>query len=112
MENGRGRMENEHRLLHLPSSILPPRFPPPMTRRIALAILLTVWAILIAGCVTAYFSMRAVLIEQLDESIVAKARALPELRPAGTGDNREPEHPASAVAPPADKSRHAAIPAP
>jgi heavy metal sensor kinase len=83
-----------------------------MTRRIALAILLTVWAILIAGCVTAYFSMRAVLIEQLDESIVAKARALPELRPAGTGDNREPEPPAAAVSPHSDRARHSAIPAP
>lgn len=83
-----------------------------MTRRIALAILLTVWAILIAGCVTAYFSMRVVLVEQLDQSIVAKARALPELRPPGTGDNREAEPPASAALPRSAKSSHAAIPAP
>jgi len=40
-----------------------------MTRRIALAILMTVWAILIAGCATAYLSMRTVLIDQLDESL-------------------------------------------
>jgi signal transduction histidine kinase len=50
-----------------------------MTRRIALAILLTVWAILIAGCATAYFTMRWVLIDQLDRSLVAKASSLPEL---------------------------------
>src|SRR5438874_7302904 len=50
-----------------------------MTRRIALAILLTVWAILIAGCATAYVTMRWVLIDQLDRSLVAKASSLPEL---------------------------------
>jgi signal transduction histidine kinase len=50
-----------------------------MTRRIALAILLTVWAILIAGCATAYLTMRWVLIDQLDRSLVAKASSLPEL---------------------------------
>src|SRR5258706_12310719 len=50
-----------------------------MTRRISLAILLTVWAILIAGCATAYLTMRWVLIDQLDRSMVAKASALPEL---------------------------------
>ena len=50
-----------------------------MTRRIALAILLTVWAILIAGCTTAYFAMRWVLIAQLDESIKMRAASVPEL---------------------------------
>src|SRR3954453_5705008 len=50
-----------------------------MTRRIALAILLTVWAILIAGCATAYLTMRSVLIDQLDQSLKAKAQSLPEL---------------------------------
>src|SRR5258706_12690101 len=59
-----------------------------MTRRISLAILLTVWAILIAGCVTAYLTMRWVLIDQLDRSMVAKASALPELaRFAGTASD-------------------------
>src|SRR4051812_43007138 len=51
-----------------------------MTRRIALAILLTVWAILVAGCTTAYFTMRWVLIDQLDRSLIKKAAAIPELR--------------------------------
>src|SRR2546425_1553838 len=50
-----------------------------MTRRIALAILLTVWVILIAGCTTAYFAMRWVLIAQLDESIKMRAASVPEL---------------------------------
>jgi two-component system heavy metal sensor histidine kinase CusS len=54
-----------------------------MTRRIALAILITVWAILIAGCATAYLSMRRLLVDQLDISLKARAEALPELRPAG-----------------------------
>jgi heavy metal sensor kinase len=57
-----------------------------MTRRIALAILLTVWAILVAGCATAYLTMRSVLIDQLDRSLKAKASSLPELtRFAGAG---------------------------
>lgn len=51
-----------------------------MTRRIALAILLTVWAILIGGCVTAYLVVRYALIEQLDESLMARASTLPELK--------------------------------
>jgi heavy metal sensor kinase len=51
-----------------------------MTRRIALAILLTVWAILIAGCATAYLTMRWMLIDQLDQSLQVKASTLPQLR--------------------------------
>jgi signal transduction histidine kinase len=50
-----------------------------MTRRIALAILLTVWAVLVAGCVVAYATVRWALIQQLDQSLVNKASALPEL---------------------------------
>ena len=50
-----------------------------MTRRIALAILLTVWVIVIAGCTTAYFAMRWVLIAQLDESIKMRAASVAEL---------------------------------
>lgn len=50
-----------------------------MTRRIALAILLTVWAVLVAGCVVAYVTVRWALIDQLDRSLVNKASALPEL---------------------------------
>lgn len=54
-----------------------------MTRRIALAILLTVWGIVIAGCVTAYLTVRWALVEQLDQAMVAGASAIPELaRPA------------------------------
>ena len=56
-----------------------------MTRRIAFAILLTVWTILIAGCLTAYLSIRWVLIDQLDHSVSKKASSLPELRPAAGG---------------------------
>jgi heavy metal sensor kinase len=50
-----------------------------MTRRIALAILLTVWAVLVAGCVVAYATVRWALTEQLDQSLVNKASTLPEL---------------------------------
>jgi signal transduction histidine kinase len=61
-----------------------------MTRRIALAILVTVWAILIAGCATAYLTIRWVLIDQLDRSLETRASALPELtRLAGSGNEEE-----------------------
>jgi two-component system heavy metal sensor histidine kinase CusS len=56
-----------------------------MTRRIALAILLTVWAILVVGGVAAYAAVRWALIEQLDQSLVAKASSLPQLGPLGAG---------------------------
>jgi len=67
-----------------------------MTRRIALAILLTVWAVLVAGCVVAYTTVRWALVEQLDQSLVAKASTLPELArvPAGLPTTR----PAAAAA--------------
>src|SRR5579859_5832001 len=52
-----------------------------MTRRIACAILLTVWAMLIASGVTAYLTTRAVLISDMDQTLVAQASALPELMP-------------------------------
>lgn len=70
-----------------------------MTRRIALAILLTVWAILIAGCATAYLTMRSVLIAQLDQSLKAKASSLPELArfAAVGGSNDDGRNPASTV---------------
>src|SRR6476469_10546520 len=66
-----------------------------MTRRIALAILLTVWAVLVAGCVMAYTTVRWALVEQLDQSLIAKASTLPELArvPAGLPTTR----PAAAV---------------
>ena len=50
-----------------------------MTRRIALAILLTVWAILVAGCITAYVAVRWALVEELDEALATRASSLPEL---------------------------------
>src|SRR5665213_1033936 len=53
-----------------------------MTYRIALSILLTVWATLIAGGVIAYATTRSVLLADLDESLVRRARGLVEL--AGT----------------------------
>lgn len=40
-----------------------------MTRRIALAILFTVWTMLIAGGMIAYFTTRSILLEDLDESL-------------------------------------------
>ena len=40
-----------------------------MTLRIALAILLTVWAVLIAGCVVAYATVRWALVEMARHAI-------------------------------------------
>jgi signal transduction histidine kinase len=50
-----------------------------MTRRIALAILATVWATLIVVGVGAYLTTRAVLVADLDAGIVARAVARPEV---------------------------------
>ena len=47
-----------------------------MTKRLAISTLLTVWAILIAAGVTAYVTTRAVLIANLDDSLVARAGTL------------------------------------
>jgi signal transduction histidine kinase len=68
-----------------------------MTRRIALAILVSVWAILVAGCATAYLTIRWVLIDQLDRSLETRASALPELKrlSGGAGD----DEPRSTAAP-------------
>jgi signal transduction histidine kinase len=65
-----------------------------MTRRIACAILLTVWAMLIASGVTAYLTTRAVLLADMDDTLVAQASALPELVPVA---NR-PATPAAGLA--------------
>ena len=54
-----------------------------MTRRIAAAILLTVWAILVAGGFAAFWVTRAVLLADLDRSLVECALSLPEV----TGDD-------------------------
>jgi len=50
-----------------------------MTRRIARAILLIVWATLIAGGIVAYVTTRSVLLADLDAALIARARSLPEL---------------------------------
>lgn len=50
-----------------------------MTRRIASAILRTVWATLIAGGFVAYLTTRSLLLADLDNSLVDRARALPAL---------------------------------
>jgi signal transduction histidine kinase len=50
-----------------------------MTRRIALAILLTVWATLIAGGIAAYVATRTVLVHELDNSLMNRALSLPQI---------------------------------
>ena len=55
-----------------------------MTRRIALAILLTTWAVLIAGCLVAYFTVRWAMIRQLDQSMTLRAAAIPQLSTPST----------------------------
>jgi two-component system heavy metal sensor histidine kinase CusS len=50
-----------------------------MTRRIAVAILATVWATLIVFGVGAYLTTRAVLVADLDASLVVRAMARPEV---------------------------------
>src|SRR5215210_772793 len=50
-----------------------------MTRRITAAILLTVWAILVAGGFTVYWAVRSVLLADLDRSLVDTAGLLPEV---------------------------------
>ena len=59
-----------------------------MTRRIATAILLTVWAILVAGGFVAYWATRSVLLGDLDYSLVERACSVPavaqEARATGT----------------------------
>jgi signal transduction histidine kinase len=53
-----------------------------MTRRIALSILATVWALLLIGGVTVYLIVRAALVDQLDHSLVKLVLAsAPELAP-------------------------------
>jgi signal transduction histidine kinase len=51
-----------------------------MTRRLAITILLTVWAMLITGGVVAYAVTRAVLLDYFDESLLAYAASVPGLR--------------------------------
>ncbi|GEM_PF-1611338 len=50
-----------------------------MTRRIAIAILLTVWAILIVSGVLTYVVTRSLLLNNLDETLMTRALSLPEV---------------------------------
>lgn len=50
-----------------------------MTRRLTITILLTVWAMLIAGGVVAYAVTRAVLLDYFDQSLLAYAASVPGL---------------------------------
>src|SRR3954447_23694396 len=50
-----------------------------MTNRIAMAILLTVWAILLLAGTIAYIVTRSILLASLDASLVSRAASLPEL---------------------------------
>jgi signal transduction histidine kinase len=60
-----------------------------MTRRIALAILLTTWAVLVAGCLVAYFTVRWAMIRQLDLSMERRAASVAELAvPADAASNK------------------------
>jgi two-component system OmpR family sensor kinase len=59
-----------------------------MTRRIAWAILLTAWTILISGGVATYFITRQMLLAEFDDSLVARARAVPQLLGVSAGPGR------------------------
>src|SRR5690242_15785266 len=64
-----------------------------MTRRIALAILFSVWTMLLIGTIVAYFSVRSVLVADLDSLLYARAVALPELvHGQGFDPNRAPQY--------------------
>src|SRR5712671_7030500 len=51
-----------------------------MTRRIALAILFSAWAVVLVALVAIYFVTRQTVLAELDESIIMRASALPQLR--------------------------------
>src|SRR5829696_4860566 len=50
-----------------------------MTRRVTVAVLLSVWTILLAGGVAAYFGVRSILLSDMDARLYARVSALPEL---------------------------------
>src|SRR4051812_46900819 len=54
-----------------------------MARRLALAILVTVWATLIVAGVGAYLAVRAMLLDDLDRQIRNAARRAPEVEAVG-----------------------------
>lgn len=53
-----------------------------MTRRLMLAILVTVWTILLIAGTASYFTARTKLLAQLDQSLFDRAMALPEITDA------------------------------
>lgn len=57
-----------------------------MTRRIALAILLTCWLVLLTGGTAAYFAVRQSLLDELDASLVRRASLLPEVAGAASSN--------------------------
>src|SRR4051812_2428014 len=64
-----------------------------MTRRIATAILVTVWAILVVGGCAAYWVTRSVLLADLDDSLLANVQALPQLGGGRAGTLPATAHP-------------------
>ena len=50
-----------------------------MTRRIAIAILISVWTTLVAGGCVAYWTTRSILLADLDNALLARAMSLPAL---------------------------------
>ncbi len=64
-----------------------------MTKRIAIAILISVWSMLLIAAVVAYFSVRSILIADLDSLLYARAVALPELvHGAGADGGSAPQY--------------------
>src|SRR4051794_27565609 len=58
-----------------------------MTRRIALAILFSAWAVVLVALVVIYFVTRQTVLAELDESIIMRASALPQLRGVAAESN-------------------------
>src|SRR5205823_779509 len=50
-----------------------------MTRRIALAIPISAWAVVLVALVVVYFTTRQALVAELDQSIILRASNLPHL---------------------------------
>lgn len=64
-----------------------------MTRRIAWAILISVWSMLLIAAITAYFSVRSILVADLDSLLYSRAISLPELvQPPGFDPARIPQY--------------------
>ena len=59
---------------------------PAVTRRIALAILLSCWLVLLAGGTASYVAVRRALLDELDASLVLRASSLPEVLGVADGE--------------------------